>query len=447
MLRPPKVDTVPFDAVPYNAINSVSGAMLYGADQPSSNPSFKKTEEYMDGDVDHGVFELHNLDHLKVTRKLYSRAKLGNRSQTPGNPGAGIWSFDIKPPSTDSLWNELSWYLNGNNPAGYFGPLMDPMTGLSALGSYTPGVGIIIQTPSDIDALVSRAITAMLPGIRPVDNVSLINSIIELKDFASLPRTLKNVGSLVEDSFAFLIRRPGYKTMTLRNLLRKGADVYLQAEFNILPLLSDISAVSTAIRTVRNRLRQLVSHAGTPQKRYYTVNLLDRYTGASSQKAIPLPDYMVPRNLLFGRNVLYRSASFNAQMMYNYTLPSWVTEDSLMAALLDSLGVNLNPRILWNAIPWSFVVDWLVNVNSWLDNWRTRNIEPVVNIRGFSWSFKVERYVQTYLGFDSADPCVERYDSVYKRRVGDRSALYSSLVTSGLSPKEFSLAAALAFSR
>ena len=445
MLRPAKITTHPLEIHWLRATQLSSGAKT----DPylTSNQAFNSLEEYMDSDVDHGVYELHNVKHLKTTRELLLPTVRGEDTWNPSDH-SNRWTCDYDPPSAQFVWNSNA-LLTGSPPSasGYYGAMFDPINGLKPLGTYDTVNGIVIPLPDDIDNLVSKAITAMLPGLRPVENISLINSIIELKDFASLPRTLKNVGSLASSALSYLRKRPGYKTMTLRNLLRKGADVYLQAEFNILPLLSDISAVSTAIRTVRNRLRQLVSHANSPQKRYNTVNLLHTYRNENSVNSIPLPTNCVPRNIVCGRNVTYRVAQFNAQMMYRYSLPSWVTEDSLMAALLDMLGVNLNPRILWNAIPWSFVVDWLANVNSWLDNWRTRNIEPIVDIRGFSWSVKVERWVTTTLGFDYGDACVRRFDSSYIRKVGDRSALYSSLVTSGLSPKEFSLAAALAFSR
>jgi hypothetical protein len=448
MLRPIRTSVIPASPHWLIATNSLTG----DSTPPyfTSNSAYAELEEYMDSDVDHGIYELHSCDHLKITRKLLNPTIRGEVTFNPANPSGGDYSCDANPPSTQFVW-DANALLTGPYSAGtYYGSLMDPVKDLPSLGTYDPTEQRInIPLPEDINSLISHAISAMLPGLRPVSNISLINSIIELKDFRSLPRSLRNISG-IKSSMLSLFQvdsRGALRLKTLRQLLRKGADAYLQAEFNVLPLLSDISAISTAIRTVRNQLRQLVAHAGSPQKRYYTVDLRGRYNNNFSNNVVPLPANCRPPYVACSRNVMYTAASFNAQMMYNYTLPSWITEDSLMAALLDLLGVNLNPRIIWNAIPWSFVVDWVANVNSWLDNWRIRNIEPVVNIRGFSWSVKVVRSVRTSLGFTYANPCVERVDSSYVRRVGDRSALYSSLVTSGLNPKEFSLAAALAFSR
>lgn len=136
---------------------------------------------------------------------------------------------------------------------------------------------------------------------------------------------------------------------------------------------------------------------------------------------------------------------FNATLEYSYELPGWVDEDSLISALADRLGVTLNPAIIWNAIPWSFVVDWFVGVSRWLDQWKQRNIEPVLSIRGACWSTRIGRWVTTAHGYGSADPCMEVYEEAYKRQ--NIQSLYHSLEVSGLSPKEFSLAAALRLGR
>jgi hypothetical protein len=290
----------------------------------------------------------------------------------------------------------------------------------------------------------------MLPGIRPVNNVSLLNSIFELKDFASLPRSLKKIKDTALAARYWLSTRKisSWSTKhTLKSILQTSADSYLQAEFNVLPLLSDITSVQDAIRRVRNDLKELVARANKPQKRYFQVPLLDYYKSSHESFAANCPSWMVASQLLYSRYVSYPVSQFTATMEYSYSLPSWTTEDSLLQALLDELGVNLSPRIIWNALPWSFVIDWLFGVNRWLDNWQTRNIEPVVNIRGFCWSTHVRRVITTSFGAGFNNPCVEFQDDAYKRVVPERSALYSSLTTSGLDPKEFSLAAALAYTR
>lgn len=322
---------------------------------------------------------------------------------------------------------------------------MTPIKGLPDLVSSLDS-RLEILLPSETSNLVSASLQMMLPGIRATNNVSLINSLIELKDFGSLPRTLKRVRDVLPTVRRFFKKKQTIKD-TLRTLTHTASDAYLQTQFNILPLLSDITAVMQSIKTFRRQLRELVSRANKPQKRFYKHTFGDPYVDKIEQTSCSLDTVnCVGARHLSGRTTTYLTRQFNATLEYSYTLPSWISEDSLAEALLDSLGVTLNPKIIWNAIPWSFVVDWVVNVNSWLDQFKNRNIEPIVYIRGFCWSVHLERYVSTYSGHDSADPCVQMYEDAYIRVV-DPNALYSSFQTSGLNPKEFSLAAALAFSR
>jgi hypothetical protein len=117
-----------------------------------------------------------------------------------------------------------------------------------------------------------------------------------------------------------------------------------------------------------------------------------------------------------------------------------------MAALLDVLGVNLNPQIIWNALPWSFVVDWVIRVNKWLDNFKVSNLEPTTYIHQYCWSSKVEREILLSIGFPGVLDVQRITESAYRRQVTVPD--YVRIIElSGLSLKEFSLAAALGLSR
>ncbi len=53
--------------------------------------------------------------------------------------------------------------------------------------------------------------------------------------------------------------------------------------------------------------------------------------------------------------------------------------DETLRGLLDSLGFELNPRIIWDALPFTFVIDWFFGVGSFLDRYRVDALElPVV---------------------------------------------------------------------
>ena len=125
---------------------------------------------------------------------------------------------------------------------------------------------------------------------------------------------------------------------------------------------------------------------------------------------------------------------------------------------LDALGANLNPAIIWNAIPWSFVVDWVINVSQWLSTQRVGFMDPKINILRYLWSVKRVRSIIVqrkafapdyidgpYKQVSGPVPLPTVRESAYCRVVGLPSE--HSILTSGLNANEFSLAAALVISR
>lgn len=57
-------------------------------------------------------------------------------------------------------------------------------------------------------------------------------------------------------------------------------------------------------------------------------------------------------------------------------------------AYADFFGVNVNPAILWDVIPFSFVLDWFLDVGGWLDSFKTKNLAASVCIEDFCYSVK-----------------------------------------------------------
>lgn len=58
--------------------------------------------------------------------------------------------------------------------------------------------------------------------------------------------------------------------------------------------------------------------------------------------------------------------------------------DAFLRGSLDTLGIELNPRILWDEIPFSFVVDWFFGVGSWLNQYRVDALElPIVLVDSY----------------------------------------------------------------
>lgn len=54
--------------------------------------------------------------------------------------------------------------------------------------------------------------------------------------------------------------------------------------------------------------------------------------------------------------------------------------DLTLRALMDHMGIELNPRILWDKIPFSFVIDWIVDVGAFLDRFHHDALELPIQV-------------------------------------------------------------------
>jgi hypothetical protein len=293
-----------------------------------------------------------------------------------------------------------------------------------------------------------------MPSIK--EELSLINSVYELKDLKSVRSTLSNIWG-----FARNIHIP--RNSTLRRGLRASSDGFLQSQFNLLPMLSDIVGVNRAISRVEAQVNALLTRSLKLQRKHFRFSWREFDDSDDHTDAF----YMFPSNKVTNRisthavtrHTVHESSLFHAMVEYNFSFTQYQREHALMLALLDAFGVNLNPRIIWNAIPWSFVVDWLVGVGRWLDNFKIQNMEPKITIQRYLWSIKRERNIYMYKvsnhyarvysghsGYPSPVLMPVVTETAYRRKVGVPS-ISSFLTTSGLSSNELALSTALVLAR
>jgi hypothetical protein len=122
------------------------------------------------------------------------------------------------------------------------------------------------------------------------------------------------------------------------------------------------------------------------------------------------------------------------------------------------LGLSFNLKSIWDAIPWSFLVDWVIKVGDFLDGLSRGVLDPVLDILDYSWSIKRERHIQIYAAFSHDLPAgastipwnsIVDYptyrETAYRRQ--PKTLSRNALILSGLSSRELSLAAALVVTR
>jgi len=343
----------------------------------------------------------------------------------------------------------FGWYVRSGVPGDY-----DPTLGLPDM-CVTQQDGSFIPPPADLANLVSRALNCMMPQIR--SGTSAVNSVIELKDFKSLPRSIDAVQSISAKILGSKLSKLA-ANVPLRSIARVASDAFLQWKFNIAPLLSDIAAVKTALLTTKKRIDRLISRSAKLQRTHFATAFNEYANGSIDYGLYSLGPSefwypMINANRV-ERSYTYEASKFHAECEYSYSYYKFQSEYAQILGFLDSIGVNVNPAIIWNAIPWSFVVDWVIGVSRFLDNYKQRNLDPVIVIHRYLWSIRRKRriYSTMVVGSTVTTPMGQRRHSMpaaeettYRRSVGLPSA--SSITTSGLSLSEFSLGTALVFAR
>jgi hypothetical protein len=343
------------------------------------------------------------------------------------SPNPGKWLGDPYP--VKELW--ITSFTSGGvlvTAAGTFGDLTNPIAGLPVLASSVPfATGEYVMFPSvSSDArnlLVQNALKAMLPGIK--SDLSLPNTLFELKDMRTLAKSHRRIQSAL-DGLNRLggIWKEVFKARTAKKSLKaivKGvADSYLQSSFNLLPLLNDLGALRGSLVNLRRDLDGLRQRANVPQRRKYRQTVAYMFPNSPNGLVSgTLPDNWVVTAASAGRAVRYDECMFSATIEYRYSLPSLSDFDFEVSALLDRLGFNYNPKIIWDALPWSFVIDWFLGVGRFLDQYKVRSLEPTVHIHEFCYSLHVARQITTSLSMGGyAGPVFSMSEEAYERKVG-----------------------------
>lgn len=334
--------------------------------------------------------------------------------------------------------------------------------------------GSFIAPPALKNDLCLRALKQMLPQIK--EELSSINSVYELKDFAIVRNAIRNplktarhYAKLIQKYNSwerlFFVSPKAYKKlqdktmkMTLREWVNSGSGSFLQWKFAIAPLISDITALQAALTNYKNRISDLVNRTGGIQTRHFTYRW-DEFEETTETKQTGFLQPWIGFNgcVLYEveRLVIPEQSVFHAQIQYNYNYTKYQQQHAATLALLDSLGLNFNPAIIWNALPWSFVVDWVLRVGDLLDRFAIQNLEPQINIHQFLWSIKRERSIWLY-GRPSGqfmtelegalDRSTRNFPRIKESAYGrflDYPVDPALVQASGLSSSEFTLGAAL----
>jgi hypothetical protein len=145
--------------------------------------------------------------------------------------------------------------------------------------------------------------------------------------------------------------------------LRSLGSEYLNYEFGWKPLLSDLRDIAQSIDESEKLLAQLARDSGRNVRRRYSFpaeRVASYTTGTSGIK--PALSSLIGGTQFGQMELTYHKSWFSGCYTYHYD-PADLTEASRIATQARLLlGLKIDPEVLWNLAPWSWLVDWFVNI-------------------------------------------------------------------------------------
>lgn len=237
-----------------------------------------------------------------------------------------------------------------------------------------------------------------------------------------------------------------------KNVRRDIANDYLNYSFGWKPFIGDLISAYNALKNLDKRLDYLKRNANRVIRRNVSIDLTN-YSIPATVTA------WTDCNLGFYTNrtrfhYFQYQPRYHATLVYRYTLPSGRgAVYTKMKALLDAFGVRPDFSIIWNAIPFSFVVDWFVDVGGFLRSFTPTDLDMKVSVLDYSQSVKYVQSTQTdytihhdFFGPQVGGPEIAgTVDKGYYERDNDIPSLHALSLT-GLNLMQASLGGALVLS-
>jgi hypothetical protein len=306
-----------------------------------------------------------------------------------------------------------------------------------------------VSTP-DWDLLRRKAINTMRPHLKSA--VSLINFVLELKDLRSWGKvgnalqrirgmarpSRLNIGREARKKWAESLpysdlsyRMPGGRIKMLKDIVKRLSGAHLQASFGVVPLISDLCEAFTGLSEMDYKVQALKRYANRRQVRRYKYLLppTDESAGSLGSQwhhrdtqvfswIPPFDSDFRPFPVYHRKHRWVKAPVYHAKLVYKYTVPRMSEAEEKLKTLFQTLGLQLDPTIVWNAIPFSFVVDWVVDVSSFLKSFSRDNFPITTTVEDFSESvsyhYETEISVQgAYKDKNLFSPVAHEFEQLY----------------------------------
>lgn len=204
-----------------------------------------------------------------------------------------------------------------------------------------------------------------------------------------------------------------------RDINTAGSE-YLNWDFGIKPLVSDVRKILRSARDSERVLSQYRRDAGRPVRRSYafpeeftteTTYLSDGYPVGPSDLSL----WRVPK----GKRTLTQTSRTTTGFSGAFTYCSGGVDDSLTSVrrtLREAnhlLGVGITPETLWDLTPWTWATDWAINLGDTISNVSAMVSDGMVVVYGYLTRVTVAERTYTNVGAISQNGIAPSLSTTY----------------------------------
>lgn len=262
-----------------------------------------------------------------------------------------------------------------------------------------PGQPIHLASEDDGGLDVTEELERAFDTIRPAitSDMSLLVTIAELKDVKSLftepiafaNKIVRLVGrkKSAKAVFSQIMKDPDF----IPFLARSVASGHLYNEFGLKQTERDVCSLYSMFFSLDRVVRQILQSTGV-NTRHYSIPI---YKTESEVFSNDFQDYnwIISRvwNSVFTRKFVC-TVKYTSELVDAYGQPISPNDPELvnLGAAMDWLGLNMNPAILWDLVPFSFVVDYFVGIGDWLERFKRSNLNLTFSVLDACYSLKRE---------------------------------------------------------
>lgn len=190
--------------------------------------------------------------------------------------------------------------------------------------------------------------------------------------FARMKPTKPNMSGL--NAIYELREVPGMlRQRFLENGLSSIGSYWLALKFGWEPLLRDVRSFVSTQMDAQKRLKQLLRDNGKPVRRKITLLDSSQEVESFKFKAFgcfqPIFESWYYVSEPSGEKITYNREKIWASARFKYWLPDGPQDVHWKRRMLAAIfGLNPSPRVVYNAIPWSWLIDWFSNVGFLIEN-------------------------------------------------------------------------------